>query len=309
MEDILMFSYLLRRIAQTIPVLLGLSLLIFLLLRALPGDPALLYSGFEATAEELADLRERMGVNKPLFSQYLSFIGPALRGDLGTSLRSGRPVLTELKMRLPVTAELAGLSLLSACFLGIGLGISAAIKPKLITPLYLLSILGFSMPIYWLGLLLILFFSIRLGWLPPAGGMGKSSLILPVVTLMSSTAASLFRLTLSEYQEVTAQEYMRVAKAKGISSLRLHYKHGLRNTLIPLVTFIELEFGNLLGGAVLTESVFALNGIGRYLVTSVVQRDYPVIQGAVMLICSIFIFIHLVMDLIYLAIDPRLRRR
>ncbi len=304
-----MFSYLLRRIAQTIPVLLGLSLLIFLLLRALPGDPALLYSGFEATAEELADLRERMGVNKPLFSQYLSFIGPALRGDLGTSLRSGRPVLTELKMRLPVTAELAGLSLLSACFLGIGLGISAAIKPKLITPLYLLSILGLSMPIYWLGLLLILFFSIRLGWLPPAGGMGKSSLILPVVTLMSSTAASLFRLTLSEYQEVTAQEYMRVAKAKGISSLRLHYKHGLRNTLIPLVTFIELEFGNLLGGAVLTESVFALNGIGRYLVTSVVQRDYPVIQGAVMLICSIFIFIHLVMDLIYLAIDPRLRRR
>lgn len=304
-----MFSYLLRRIAQTIPVLLGLSLLIFLLLRALPGDPALLYSGFEATAEELADLRERMGVNKPLFSQYLSFIGPALRGDLGTSLRSGRPVLTELKIRLPVTAELAGLSLLSACFLGIGLGISAAIKPKLITPLYLLSILGLSMPIYWLGLLLILFFSIRLGWLPPAGGMGKSSLILPVVTLMSSTAASLFRLTLSEYQEVTAQEYMRVAKAKGISSLRLHYKHGLRNTLIPLVTFIGLEFGNLLGGAVLTESVFALNGIGRYLVTSVVQRDYPVIQGAVMLICSIFIFIHLVMDLIYLAIDPRLRRR
>lgn len=303
-----MLHYLLRRIVHTIPVLFGLSLLIFLLMRALPGDPALLYAGLEATEAELSDLRERMGVNKSLLEQYLAFIESVLHGDFGTSLRSGRPVIVELAMRLPITVELALFSLLGAGLLGIGLGIAAAIHPKLVTPLYLLSTIGLSVPVYWLGLLLILFFSLRLGWFPPAGGLGRSSLILPVLTLTTSTAATLFRLTLTEYQAVTAADYMRTAKAKGISNLRLHGKHGLRNTLIPLMTFIGLEFGNLFGGAVLTESVFALNGIGRYLVTSVIQRDYPVVQGAVLLICSVFILIHLVVDLIYLAIDPRLRR-
>lgn len=304
-----MLAYLLRRLASAIPVLILLSLAIFVLIRALPGDPALLYAGPEATAEELDDLRERMGLEDPWPAQYLRFIGHALQGDLGTSLRSGRPVLAELKERLPVTGQLAFFTMICSILIGVTLGMLAVIYPRTSTPLYLLSLVGISTPVYWLGLILILLFSLRLDWFPPAGGMGWQSLILPVMAMGASTTASLFRLTLGGYREVTSQEYMQVAKAKGLGPVRLHLKHGLRNALIPIITFVGLEFANLLGGAVLTESVFSLNGIGRFLVTSVAQRDYPVVQGAILLLCSVFIIINLVVDLIYFWIDPRMGQR
>ncbi|MBO8127031.1 MAG: ABC transporter permease [Firmicutes bacterium] len=297
----------LSKVLMTIPVLIGVSLLVFLLLRSLPGDPALIYLGPDATEAEVIQLRARMGLDNPLALQYLSFLGDLLRGNLGTSLRTGRPVLTELWARVNLTAQLATATVTISSLFGVFLGIFAAIKPRLTPVLLLLSTVGISTPVYWSGLLLILVFSVHLGWLPPAGGAGWRSLVLPVIALSAATFSALFRLTLNSYQEILHEDYMRTARAKGVSGLRLHGKHGLRNALVPISTFLALEFGNLLGGAVLTESVFSLNGIGRYLVTAIAQRDYPVVQGAVLLLCFLFVLINLIVDLVYILIDPRVR--
>ncbi|GAO76329.1 nickel ABC transporter permease [Meiothermus ruber] len=304
-----MTTYVLRRLLTVIPTLLGVLLAVFLMVRLAPGDPAQLLAGEFATPETLADIRQRFGLDQPWYTQLGLYTLNVLRGDLGESVRTRKPVTYELSQYFPNTLRLTLGAMLVALLIGIPAGIIAAIRPGTIFDLLAMlgALIGVSMPVFWFGLMAILIFSVQLGWFPVAGTGTLRHLILPAITLGIGTAAILARMTRSAMLEVLSQDYIRTARAKGVAGRVVIFKHALRNALIPVVTIAGLQFGGLLEGAVITETVFAWPGIGQLLVGSILARDYPVVQGAVLLIAVAFILINLIVDLLYGAIDPRIR--
>jgi peptide/nickel transport system permease protein/oligopeptide transport system permease protein len=304
-----MTTYIARRLLAVIPTLLGVLLAVFLMVRLAPGDPAQLLAGEFATPETLADIRQRFGLDQPWHVQLGLYAANVVRGDLGQSVRTRKPVTYELRQYFPNTLRLTLGAMLVALLIGIPAGIIAATRPGTIFDLLAVlgALIGVSMPVFWFGLMAILIFSVQLGWFPVAGTGTLWHLVLPAITLGTSTAAILARMTRSAMLEVLSQDYIRTARAKGLAGRVVIFKHALRNALIPVVTITGLQFGGLLEGAVITETVFAWPGIGQLLVGSILARDYPVVQGAVLLIAVAFILINLIVDLLYGAIDPRIR--
>lgn len=304
-----MASYIIRRLLLVIPVLLGVSLLVFSMVRLIPGDPAIFIAGEHASSADIEAIREQFGLTRSLPVQYTIFLGNLLRGDLGRSTRTDRPVTREIWERFPDTLQLASASMLIASLVGLIAGIISATRPYSIIDYTAMvgAMIGVSAPVFWLGLMLMLLFSVRLNWLPAVGSGTISHLILPALTLGAASTAVIARMTRSSMLEVFGQDYVRTARSKGLKENRVIVKHALRNSLVPVITIMGLRFGTLLGGAVLTEIVFAWPGVGRLMVDSILARDYPVVQGAVLVIAMTFIFVNLAVDLLYSFIDPRIR--
>ena len=303
-----MFQYVIKRLLSTLPVLVGISLIVFILLRSLPGDPAQVIAGELATQETVEAIRVQLGLDKPLYVQYAIFISNLARLNLGVSARTSQPVISEIWSRLPNTILLALVSTALACLLGIPAGIVSAVKHYSLTDyvVMVLALFGISMPVFWLGLMLIILFSVKLHLLP-AGGIGTfSHIILPSFTLAIFSTAFIARMTRSSMMEVLGQEYIVTARSKGLLEKVVVLKHALRNAFIPIITVIGLQFGSLLGGAVLTETVFAWPGIGRLIVDSILARDYPMVQGIVLVFALLYIVVNLVVDILYAYIDPRI---
>ena len=304
-----MFQYALRRVLISIPTVFGVILIVFLMVRLAPGDPALRLAGEFADEATVERVRERFGLNRPMHEQFGIFVGNLAQGDLGRSTRTNRPVLDDLRQFFPNTIELALGAIVVSLVIGIPAGIIAAMRQNTWADLVIMigSLIGVSMPVFWFGLLAILYFSVQLGWFPVAGRGTFSHLVLPAITLGASSMAIIARMTRSSMLEVLSQDYIRTARAKGLQSNAVVLKHAFRNALVPVVTIIGLQFGQLMAGAVLTETVFTWPGIGRLLVASIDSRDYPVVQGAVLLIAVSFIAINIVVDVVYAIIDPRIR--
>ncbi|WNC14120.1 nickel ABC transporter permease [Brevibacillus brevis] len=304
-----MLSYIVKRLLQMIPTLIGVSILCFVIIHSVPGDPANLIAGADATAEEIQIVKERLGLDRPLYEQYGSYAWGLLQGDLGKSLRSDRPVAEEILTRFPSTILLTMLSVVIMVIVGLFAGIVSATRPNSVrdNATMMFSLFGISMPVFWSGIMLILVFSYYLQWLPSGGSTQLKHYILPAIALGVSSSAVLARLTRSSILEVIHQDFIRTARAKGVKEKLIIYKHTLKNALIPIITIVGLEFGHLLGGAVLTETVFSMNGIGRYIIQSIQFRDYPAIQGSILFVAAIFVIVNLVVDLCYGAVDPRIR--
>lgn len=304
-----MFSYVVKRLLQVIPTLIGVSILTFLLIHAVPGDPARMIAGPEASAEDVAMVRESLGLDQPLYVQYGKYVSNLLQGDLGTSLRSERPVLDEIVGRFPATITLTVMSIIVMVAIGLFAGIFSATRPNSLIDnvTMMVSLFGISLPVFWLGLMLILLFSYYLNLFPSGGNDGFSHFILPALALGLSSSAILARLTRSSMLEVINQDFVRTARAKGVKEKLVVYKHTLKNALIPIITIIGLEFGTLLGGAVLTETVFSINGLGRFIIQSIQFRDYPSIQGSILVVAAIFVIVNLIVDLCYGLVDPRVK--
>lgn len=301
--------YLIQRFLASLVTLIGVATIVFLLLRLLPGDPARIVAGLLATQEEVERIRVQLGLDKPLPVQYVIFLTNLLKGDLGISARTNQPVLNEIMARLPATLKLAVVSTAIASVVGILAGVVAATRRYSVFD-YIASfgtLIGISMPVYWLGLLLIIVFAIKLHLLPAAGADKPTSIILPSLTLASFSVALVARMTRASMLEVLNQDYIRTARAKGLAERVVVFRHALKNAFIPVLTVIGLQFGALLGGAVLTESVFGWPGIGLLLVDSIFARDYPVVQGTVLIFSFMFILVNLVVDILYAYIDPRIR--
>ncbi len=304
-----MGSYLLRRGMDLVLTLLGVSIVIFMIIRLVPGDPARLIAGTEATEADVANIRRQFGLNAPLPVQYLRYAEALVKGDLGRSLRNRQPVTALLRARLPNTLALAGASLAVTLVIGVGTGMLAAIRrgTAFDTVSMVIALVGVSMPGFWLGLMLIFLFAVRLGWLPTSGAGGIKHLILPAVTLGVGNAAIIARLTRANLLEVLHQEYVRTARAKGLRPRSVLVGHAMRNAIIPTLTVLGLQWGTLLAGSVVIETVFAWPGVGRLLVDSVAVRDYPVIQACVLLFALVFMLTNLLVDVAYALLDPRIR--
>ncbi len=331
-----MLPYVIRRILIMIPTLLGVSVIVFLMLHATPGDPAELLLGERATDSAIAEIRSHLGLDKPLHVQYGMFLKRLLKGDLGETIWTRQKVWTEVKQRFPATIELSVAAMIISCFFGMIFGIISATKQYSFFDYLSMvgALVGVSMPIFWLGLVLMLIFSLHLGWLPMSGRLSISTdlefitrfyildamltrnwpafkdavwhIILPAVTLSTIPMAIVARMTRSSMLDVLRQDYIKTAKAKGLSRFTVVFKHALRNALIPVVTTIGLQFGVLLGGAILTETIFAWPGVGKWIFDAVMQRDYMVIQGGTLFIATIFVVINLLVDLLYAVINPRI---
>jgi len=311
-----MWRYVARKLAAAVPVLLGATLLAFLILRLTPGDPARLVAGEQATEGDVQVIRHKLGLDQPFAVQYARFLGALASGDLGNSIRTGQSVREEIGARFPYTIELALTSLVFAVVIGVLAGVVAAIRPN---SMYdygatLGALAGISTPTFWLGLLLMLGFSYYLGWLPASGRGGPiwtveglKSLAMPAVSLGAPSAAIIARLTRSSLLEVLRQDYIRTARAKGLVDRIVIARHALRNAMIPVVTVVGLRLGGLLGGAVITEQVFAWPGIGTLVVTAIGTRDYPVAQGVLLTTAVVFVTVNLTVDLLYALVDPRIR--
>jgi ABC-type dipeptide/oligopeptide/nickel transport system permease component len=302
--------YLARRILQALLVLLGVSFVVFLILY-LTGDPALVLLPPDASIEDVRKFRETMGFNDPFLVQYGRFLGGALRGDFGQSLRHGEPAFGLVVERLPATFELAGAALVIALCLAIPTGIVSAVRRNTSVDYVstVTALLGQSMPTFWLGIMLILVFSVWLNLLPSSGRGTLQHLLMPALTLGLFTTARIMRLTRSGMLEVLNQDYIRTARAKGVGNPPVVWKHALKNAAIPFVTIVGIELGTLLGGAVITETIFAWPGVGRLSVQAIYNRDYPVVQAAVFLLASTFVLVNLFVDLVYTYLDPRIRLR
>ena len=293
-----------------IPVLIGVVTVAFLLNQMMPGDPARQLVGDNATDEVYQAKREELGLNKPLIVQYGDYlIGLVTKGDLGTSYVTKQPVLKEILVRMPTTMILAGLSMCLSVVLGVTLGVLAATWQNSIVDYSstLLSLLGVSMPNFWQGLLNIIIFAIYLGWFPVSGFYGPQYWVLPVLTIGTSSLATITRTTRSSMLEVIRKDYIRTARAKGQTEMNVIIRHALKNALIPIITVAGLQFGGLLGGAVLTESVFAIPGVGKFMLDAISQRNYPVIMGGVLLLAAIYSVVNLIVDVIYSFADPRIK--
>ena len=303
-----MTLFILKRIVQIIPVTLGVTLVVFLIMQMIPGDPALILAGEGASNETVEELRENLGLNKPLYVQYGEYINNLLHGDMGHSLKNKQPVFEEITTRLPITIELAFYSILITIVLGLIAGIISAIRPYSILDvgLMIVALLGISLPSFWLGILLMYVFSVQLHWLPVAGWESAKHIILPAITLGAGGAAIVARMTRSSMLEVVNQDYIRTAKAKGLKGYVIILKHALRNALIPVITVVGLQFGSLLGGTVLVESVFAVNGLGRMIVDAIRTRDIPIVQGGVLVASLIFVVINLFVDILYRIFNKRI---
>ena len=332
-------AYILRRFLILIPTLLGVSIIVFMMLRLTPGDPAELLLGERATESALQEVREHLGLNEPLYVQYGLFLKRLMKGDLGETIWTRQKVWIEVKQRFPATIELSLVALCISCFFGVLLGIVSATRQySLFDYLSMLGALaGVSMPIFWLGLVFMLIFSLNLGWLPISGRLDVHinlevitnfyildavltrnwealrdalwHIIMPAVTLSTIPTAIVARMTRSSMLEVLRQDYIKTAKAKGLSNFKVIFKHALRNALIPVVTTIGLQFGILMGGAILTETIFAWPGVGKWMYDAVMQRDYMVIQGGTLFIATIFVVINLLVDVLYAVINPRISVR
>ena len=309
-----MTRYIIRRLLQSVFVVAGVSLLVFVILFQ-TGDPVILMASPDATREEVEQLRETLGFNRPWYEQYWDFASDAVRGDFGTSLRQGQPVFSLIMDRLPATLKLAGAAFVISVVLSIPIGIVSATRRNSIwdTGAMGFALLGQSLPVFFLGVMLIWIFAGLLGWLPSFGqgdgsiGSSIKHLILPAITLGTFSMARNARLVRSSLLEVMGLEYIKTARSKGLAERIVIYRHGLRNALIPVVTIFGLEFGTLLSGAVITETVFAWPGVGRLIILAVQQRDFPIVVGAVTIIASLFVFLNLVVDLLYGVLDPRVR--
>ena len=304
-----MHRYLIRRLLLTIPVLLGVATLVFSLIHFIPGDPAQAMLGEGAAPEDVAQLRERLGLDRPLLVQYGSFLQGLARGDLGVSLRNDEPVTQQILERMPATAELAFASMMVAVMIALPLGIIAAVwrGTAIDHSAMTLSLVGISVPNFWLGPLLAIVFAVELGWLPVGGRGTLAHLVLPALTLGAALAAILARMTRASLLEELREPYVLAARAKGVSRRRAVLHHAFRNSLIPIVTILGLQFGVVLTGAVITETIFAWPGIGRLLIQSISFRDYPTVQGCVLLIAVTYVGVNLITDLTYGFLDPRIR--
>ncbi|MGG0178558.1 ABC transporter permease [Gottfriedia acidiceleris] len=302
-----MFLFIVRRIIQTIPVLLGVSLVVFLIMQMVPGDPATLLAGEGATKQTIEMIRHQLGLDRPVAIQYFDYVYHVLQGDFGESLRNNRPVLDEIMIRLPITIELALASIFITVVLGMLAGIISATKQYSAADITIMivALLGISLPSFWFGLMLIYFFSVNLHIFPVAGWGTFKHMVLPALTLGAGGAAIVARMTRSSMLEVVRQDYMRTARAKGLKEHVIIYKHGLKNALIPVITVVGLQFGALLGGTVLTESVFAINGLGRLIVDAIRTRDLPMVQGGVLIASVIFVFMNLAVDILYRYFNKR----
>jgi peptide/nickel transport system permease protein/oligopeptide transport system permease protein len=301
--------YVARRLVAAVPTLLGVSVVVFMMVRLLPGDPARIVAGLLASEADVQNIRHQLGLDEPGPVQYADFLGRLLHLDLGTSVRTGQPVVYEVMARLPWTIELATTSIALAAALGIGGGMLAALyhNRRLDAAISALMLFGISMPVYWFGLMLIVVFAIKLQWLPAAGSEDPGAWVLPTLTLAAFSVALIARMTRSTMLEVLRADYVRTARAKGLIERVVIYGHALRNALLPLVTVIGHQFGTLLGGAVLTETVFGWPGMGQLLVDALFARDYPVVQGIVLTFSTLFILVNLAVDLLYSVIDPRIQ--
>ncbi len=304
-----MLRYLARRLLHTIPVLLGISFLVFLLVHLVPGDPVRVMLQDTGSPEQIERMRSQLGLDRPLHVQYASFVVRAAQGDFGRSIHTRRPVAQEIGYRMPHTVRLALAATAVAVTMGVVLGAIAAMhhQSALDYGTMVVALAGVSLPNFWFGLVLILVFSLYLRWLPPAGADTLAHLILPAVTLGTSAAAIIARLTRSSMLEVLRQDYIRTARAKGVPERRMVYRHALRNAMIPVLSMVGLQFAGLLGGAVIVETVFGWPGIGRLAVDAIFTRDIPVIQAVVLVAAVIFVFVNLLVDVLYGLVDPRIR--
>jgi len=304
-----MLRYLIRRLLLTIPVLVGVATLVFSLIHFVPGDPAQSMLGEGASPQEVTALRHSLGLDRPLPTQYASFLGGVIRGDLGTSFRYGTPVTREIGARLYRTVQLALAAMTVALIVALPLGIVAAVfRGTVIDHAAMTAALaGISMPNFWLGPLLAILFSVRLGWLPVAGTGTLAHLVLPAVTLGAALAAILARMTRASVLEELRELYVLAARARGLSRSRAVVRHAFRNSLIPIVTIVGLQFGAVLTGTIITETIFAWPGVGRLLIQSISFRDYPLVQGCILFIAVTYVAMNLVVDLAYAWLDPRIR--
>jgi peptide/nickel transport system permease protein len=334
-----MWQYIAKRLLSLLPVLLGITLLVFTFLHLIPGDPAVVLVGERATPEQIAALRQQLGLNQPLPVQYLAFLINLIRLDFGTSIISGIPIAEEIRNRWPATFELSVAAMIVALLLGIPAGVFAAVRKNgwLDNLLMTGSLIGVSLPVYWLGLLLIYLFAVNLQWLPASGRLSAdlaftfkpltgfytldallklnitalkdalAHLILPALTLGTIPLAILARITRSAMLEVLSQDYIRTARAKGVPEYRIIFIHALKNALLPVITTIGLQFGTLLAGAVLTETIFSWPGIGSWIYDGILARDYPVVQAGVVFVSVTFVLINLLVDISYAFLDPRIK--
>jgi peptide/nickel transport system permease protein len=301
-------GFAIRRLVAAVPTVFGVTLIIFFMVRVLPGDPARVLAGLEADPNEVDRIRVQLGLNKPVPVQYALFLEHAVRGNLGRSAVTQAPVLSEIAGRLGPTTLLAVTATILAGTLGVASGILVSTRQYTTVDytVTLLALAGISIPVYWLGLMLMLVFAVFLHLLPAGGDTAPQSLILPSITLAAFSLAIIERMTRSSMLESLRQDYVRTARAKGLADHIVVYRHALRNALIPVVTVLGLQFGALIGGAILTETTFAWPGIGRLLVDAINRRDYPIIQGVVLLFAVTFVLVNLAVDLLYGYIDPRI---
>jgi peptide/nickel transport system permease protein len=296
-------------LGRTLPVLLGVSVIVFLIVHAIPGDPAVIAAGLEASPETIQRIRHDLGLDRPLPEQFATFIVRAAQGELGTSIRTGSPVAQEIAARLPFTMRLALWSILVAAVVGVVAGTVSAVRHNRAIDHIVMSItlVAVSTPSYWLALMLMLVFSVWLGLLPAIGGGTPAHYVLPVATLGLQSAGQVARMTRAALLDVLGEEYLRTARAKGVSEVRVIARHALGNVLVPLAAILGLRFGGLLAGTVLVESVFAIPGVGRMMVDAVVARDFPMIQGGVLVVAAMYVGVNTVTDAITPFLDPRLR--
>lgn len=312
-----MIRYILKRIVQLLPVLAVMSLVVFTLTNILPGDPTVTVLGENASTAQREQLRLQLGLDQPIYVQFVRWAAQAATGNLGLSLQTGQPVTQMLAQRIPVTIELTLLSIVFAVLVGIPAGMLAARFRNTWIDLVVgfVALVGVAMPFFWMGILLVRAFSLALGWLPPSGYTPITSdivgnlaiMIMPTITVGSTLAALIMRQTRTAMLQVISQDFIRTARAKGASELKVYFAHGLHNSLLPVVTVIGLQTGALLGGAVVTETIFALPGLGSMLVSAIFQRDFAVVQGAVLLVVLFVLVVNLLTDLSYALLDPRIR--
>jgi ABC-type dipeptide/oligopeptide/nickel transport system permease component len=304
-----MLRFFVKRLILTVPVLIGVATIVFSLIHLVPGDPAQAMLGDSATPQDIAGLRQQLGLDRPLASQYAVFLEGMARGDLGSSLRTHQPVAREIAARVPATLELALASMSLALLLAIPLGIVAAMNAggPVDHAATAAALVGISMPGFWLGPLLAIIFSVQLGWLPVSGRGTLAQLILPAITLGAPLASVLARMTRASLLEELRELYVLAAMARGVSRVRAVMRHAFRNSLIPIVTVLGLQFGMVLTGAVITETIFAWPGVGRLLIQSITARDYPAVQGCVLFIAVVYVSMNLLVDLVYGFLDPRIR--
>jgi len=303
-------TYLARRLLAVVPVLFGVTLAVFSMLFLVPGDPVkMMLAEFVTTPDQIAQMRAQLHLDEPILKQYGRFVANAVRGDLGTSIRSRRAVSTEIGENVGSTAQLALASMAVAVAIGVPLGLLAALfrSSWFDAGSMIVALLGVSMPSFWLGLLMIVTFSLHLGWFPATGGGDLHHLVLPAVTLGMIASAIIARLTRSSMLEVLGQDYVRTARAKGLAWWGVVVRHALKNALIPVITIFGLQFGNLLAGAVIVETVFSRPGLGRLIVGGILAKDFPLVQGTVLFVATVYVLINVLVDIAYAFVDPRIR--
>jgi peptide/nickel transport system permease protein len=304
-----MARYIAQRLLSLIPILFGVSLIVFGIMKLVPGDPALMAAGVDAHQEDIERVRAYLGLDKPVYVQYIQFVTNAFRGDFGISARTRRPVMEEVSARFPATAELAVAGLLVSMVIGMTVGIISATKQYTVWDNIVMTValLGVSVPVFWLGLMMMMLFSVELGWLPTTGRGTWQQLIMPSFALGFGSAAIVARQTRSAMLEVLRQDYVQTARAKGLPEKAVILGHALKNAAIPSVTIIGLQFGGMLGGTVITETVFAWPGMGRLIVEAINFRDLQVVQAGILILATIFVVTNLLVDLLYVYLDPRIK--